>query len=147
MSQFTEKSLKLAFTLAKEKAEAVLADSHTGADAKASITALLKISESYRDLYSTTTGATSDMRVLRRRAEQMRFENTKLEERLAEFKKQVLKLATEVEMLGVEAGQIMKRNEKSPNSPDRGSAERIMACALRVVDVVTKILQPKAKSE
>jgi hypothetical protein len=142
MSANTEQSLKLAFTVAKEKALTVLGDSHTGADAKTSIKTLIQIVEAYRDLMVASTGVTADARVMKKRFEQSRSENNQLEEQLAAMKKQILALATEVEMLGVEAGQIMKRNADNASSPDHKAAERIMSSALRVVDVVMGILRP-----
>ncbi len=142
MSANTEQSLKLALTVAKEKAAVVLSDSHTGADAKTSITSLIRIAEAYRDLFSATAGLSADARLMKKRFDQSRSEKQTLEEQLAEMKKQILALATEVEMLGVEAGQIIKRNAHNPSSPDHGSAERIMSSALRVVDVVMGILRP-----
>lgn len=147
MSANLEHSLKLALTEARKQAEEVLADKHTGAEAKATITGLLKIGEAYRDMIQTNQGATADARVMKKRLDQSRADVRSLEERLTEMQKSILALATEVEMLGVEAGHIVRRNASHPDSADHGSATRILASAHRIIDVVVKLTkaQPAKK--
>jgi len=139
MSTNLEHALKLALTEARKKAEDVLADKHTGADAKASITGLLKIGEAYRDMIQTNQGATADARVIKKRYDQAKADVRLLEDKMAEVQRSILSLATEVEMLGVEAGHIIRRNAGQPDSPDHGSAARILASAHRIIDVVVKL--------
>lgn len=147
MTTNPEQALKFALSEARKKADTVLSDSHTGAEAKASITTLLKIGEAYRDLLSANHGASADARVVKKRLDQAKSENRALEEKLATMHKSVLSLATEVEMLGVEAGQILKRNAAHPTSPDHGSATRILTSAHRIIDVVVQLTKGTPKEE
>lgn len=143
MSANLEHALRLALTEARKKAEDVLVDKHTGADAKASIKDLLKISESYRDMIQTNQGASADARVMKKRYDQAKADNHALEERLALIQKSILALATEVEMLGVEAGNILRRNAHAPAGADHGSATRILASAHRIIDTVVRLAKPQ----
>jgi hypothetical protein len=133
-------AIRINLHVAKEKAEAVLSDSHTGADAKNSIQSLIKVADSFNSLISTATGATADARIIKKRLEQARFDNRILIQKWDESRKSVLAMATELEMLRVEADGIIKRNSANPSSPELGSANRIKASALRIIDVVKQFL-------
>lgn len=134
-----EQALKAALTDARRKADVVLAERHTGADAKTVIMSLLQIAESYRDLLNSSLGGSADARVVKKYLEQERQASKNLQKKLEDCKKQALLLAMEMEVLGHEANSIANRNQENTLNPDYGSAMKIKLSSKKVVDIVLTI--------
>lgn len=132
--------LKSFYIDAHKRAEQILSEPHVGADVKSTLKDLLKIAEDFRHLLDHTSGQSADIRVMRKRFEAQRNEIRQQEERVEEVKRMVLMLATEVEVIQNEAGQIIKR-ASTPNDPIASHATRIKTSAQKVVEVVMSLVK------
>jgi regulator of replication initiation timing len=100
---------------------------------------LLQVAEAFKDFATEASGQTADLRVMKKRLDQFKHEVKVTEDRLSDARRMVISLATEIEMIQVEAGHIKKRLASTPDSPDLASADRILALAGKVAVAATKM--------
>lgn len=131
-------------TEVRERADKVLADSHTDDNAKRVIRDLLQVGDNFAQLMEQSMGQSADVRVVRKKLDFAKAEYRELEEKLTDFKKKLIALATEIEIINVEAGQILKRQgSASGTSTESAAIERIKSAAQRIIKAVGEIIASK----
>jgi hypothetical protein len=123
----------------KDKADAVLADSHTGADAKLVIQHLMQIATDLVELNDVSAGQSADARVIKRKMELQRAESRAVETKAANAKNAVIQLATQIEVIGIESKKIRSRTVLA-DDPNAASVNRIDAAVTAITKVITELV-------
>jgi hypothetical protein len=122
----------------KEKAEAVLADSHTGLEAKQVIRHLIEIATGLIELSDVSAGQSADARVIKRKMEQQRAEARVTETKVAAAKNAVIQLATQIEVIAIEAKKIRSRTVLA-DDPNAASVTKIDSSVATIAKTITEI--------
>lgn len=138
MTQLQDLNVRRFLMETKEKAEVVLRESHTGADAKTVINDLLQVASNLVDLNDASAGQSADARVVKKRMEQQRAEMKAVEAKFLAAKNAAIQLATQIEMIALETKNIRSRTVMA-NDPNAASAAKIDAAVQALAKVITEI--------
>lgn len=126
---------------ARNRAQDVLGAEHIGADVKDLIKDLLHACSNFEESASNSAGASSDIRVLRKKMDQTRAELKAMESKFEGAKAIVLSLTPELKNISAETGAILKRFEATPTDANHVSAMKIKAATQKMAEAIIKSSQ------
>lgn len=146
MTDLDEGAARRFFASCVDRANEINAQTHVGADVKLLIAQLIQVAETFRELIDAKGGQSGDVRVARAKLSEAKQVSKRQEDDLSEMRKMILSLATEIEMVNVDAGQIIKRKANIKEHPDAEAAHRIQAAAKRITDVVLHLSKKNSEA-
>lgn len=132
-------TLKIFLSETRERANKVLNEEHVGADVRNVIKDLLQVADSFSTLMQENVGQSADVRVWRKKHDQVKAEARDLSAKMDAAKKAVQALVEEIKQVSAEAAIIAKRHDQSPQDPDLQSAARIRLAAQKMVALIVQL--------
>ncbi len=138
-----EQAMKSFIVDAKEKANAVLAQDHVGADVKIALKDLMQVCDSLQGVIAEMNNSSADSRLAKKKLEQARGETRAAEKQGEELRKVIMNLVNDIKAISGEANAILKRH---PDDVDGVSSKQILANAQSMVKVIVATSASKAIS-
>lgn len=125
----------------RQRADEVIAAEHIGIDVKNLVKDLLQACLSFENAVIDNAGASSDMRLLKRKIDQTKAETKAAEAKFEAAKAHIIAITTELKTVGGETSAILKRLDGNPADPNHASATKIKAASQKMAEMVIKALQ------
>lgn len=132
-------NLKQRLSIAVQKADEVVNQTHVAADIKSIVREMRDIAEGFGHEMANTRDSSADTRFMKKKLDQAVKDHRSLELKIDDVKKAIGELVVELKTIGGEVGGILKRHDPSSGDDDCFAALKIKAATQKMAEIVVKL--------